>query len=160
MAAELGERCIFSTSGFWYASGLRGILKLVVVVGVPEVHGWSSYPPGADSRRPFPSVLFAYFPFLPLFPVTVVSLQREQLVFVALACMVRQSPILLPLPTTSSAAKVVLASCWTRHHLVCCCYSLCNPVHSLLGAQMDRSLRCSAILCRGAFFPLQLWISN
>lgn len=32
--------------------------------------------PRAYSKRPFPSVLFAYFLFLPLFPVTVVSAER------------------------------------------------------------------------------------
>lgn len=122
--------------------------------------GWCSYPPGLIAKDPF--LLFS-LPTSFSFPSSqsLWSLRREQLVFAASACVVGQTAV-VPLPTTSSAGKVVLASRWTSHHLLCCCYSLCGQVHSLSGVQMDRSLRCLCVLSRGASPrpPLQLWISS
>lgn len=106
--------------------------------------------PRADSKKPFPSVLFAYFLFLPRFPVT--GLCRESNWFWQLQHAWSGRPLLclyLPPPLPERLCWL----CWTSHHLFCCCYSLCGQVHSLSGVQMDRSLRCLCVLCRGASPP-------
>lgn len=153
MAAELGERCRFST----WVSGMPGACwgNPPGGSGYQRPMGYSLSPPSllpwADSRRHFSFSSLCLVPFPSPVPGHC-ALSPEQLVSVATACMVRQTPILLPLPSTSSARKAVLACCWTIRHHLCCCCSLSGSVHSLSDAQMDRSLRCPGILCRGAFF--------
>lgn len=110
-------------------------------------------------------------PCLPIsrfFPPAVneVSPQREQLVPPAAAHMARQTPTHhlhppTPLPgksccltatpaiafsiITASATLIPLTVSWLCHHLH-------SPIHPLSGAQMDESLGCPGMLCRGTGF--------
>ena len=126
--------------------------------GVPEVHGWS-FTPRAESRRPFPSLL-CLLPYPSALPRHCGLSAERATGFFSFSIHGQADPsspaFTFHLLCRNGCAGFLL----DQLHLLCCCYSLCGPVPSLSGAQMDRSLRCPDILCRGALFPLQLWISN
>lgn len=97
--------------------------------------------------------LSVYFPFFSLLlSQSVQSLQREQLVPPAAVCMTRQTPTHYLHPPFSLPER----SYWLTAGPAVVFSMVHRP---LLGAQMDGSLGCPGLLCRGTFFPfvMDVW---
>ena len=110
--------------------------------------------------------------FFPVPLVTVVSLQRQQLVPLAAEYVAGQTCHSPPPPTTSSARRTGTLPNWqlpspqwlplqlpAPQSQSLLYYFLCGLIHSLLIVQTNGSLRCPGVMYRGHFFSYGCLIS-